>query len=136
LEELSKLLTNCPGRLDARVLFVTPKSAPRDWYQTDTLSSAARIPGVTTIVDPDGKEAARFGALTSGQVVLYDANGRLIFTGGITQSRGHSGDNVGRSAIEALVNTGVAPISHSSAFGCPLFNEGECPVPSHEESRK
>ncbi|MGQ0760777.1 MAG: RedB protein [Acidobacteriota bacterium] len=136
MEELSKLMTNCAGRLNAHVLFLTPKSAPHDWYRTDTWSSAARIPGVTTIVDHDGKEAARFGALTSGQVVLYDTDGRLVFTGGITASRGHMGDNAGRGAIEALVNTSVANITHGPAFGCPLFNPGECPVPNHEESWK
>ncbi len=129
VEELSKLMTNSPGRVDAYILFVAPKSAPCDWYQTDLWSSAARIPGVTTILDQDGIEAARFGALTSGQVVLYDGDGRLVFHGGITQSRGHIGDNAGRSAIESLVNRGRAGPDRSLVFGCPLFNSAsECQV--------
>ena len=32
-------------------------------------------------------------AWTSGETMLYDASGRLVFAGGITGSRGHGGDN-------------------------------------------
>ena len=37
----------------------------------------------------------RFGAETSGQTLLYDRDGRLLFSGGTTGSRGHDGDNAG-----------------------------------------
>ena len=137
VEELSKLMTNCKGRINAYVLFAIPESAPADWYKTDLWSSAAMIPGVTTIVDRDGTQASLFGAETSGQVVLYDSHGELKFRGGITQSRGHVGDNDGRSAIEAIVNTGETQIDHTVVFGCPLFNpESECRVPNHGNDSK
>jgi hypothetical protein len=90
------------------------------------------IPGVTTLVDRDGTQASLFRAYTSGQVVLYDSQGQLRFRGGITESRGHVGDNAGRSAIEAIVNTGNTPTDHTVVFGCPLVNpESECRVPDH-----
>jgi hypothetical protein len=38
--------------------------------------------------DAEGVEMHRFGALTSGQTLVYDAAGRLLFSGGITASRG------------------------------------------------
>jgi hypothetical protein len=95
------------------------------------------IPGVTSIVDRDGTQASLFGAETSGQVVLYDSHGELKFRGGITQSRGHVGDNAGRSAIEAIVNTGETQLDHTVVFGCPLFNpESECRVPNHGNDSK
>jgi hypothetical protein len=125
-------MTDCRGNISAYVLFAIPKGAAPDWYKTDLWSSAAMIPGVIAILDPDGTEAARFQAHTSGQVVLYDGKGQLRFRGGITQSRGHVGDNAGRSAIEGIVNTGKAEIDHTVVFGCPLFNpESECRVPNH-----
>ena len=137
VEELSKLMTNCQGRINAYVLFAIPQSAPADWYRTDLWNSAAMIPGVTTIVDRDGANASLFRAYTSGQVVLYDSSGQLRFRGGITQSRGHVGDNAGRSAIEAIVNTGETLIDHTVVFGCPLFNpESECRVPNHGNDTK
>jgi hypothetical protein len=135
IEELSKLMTSCKGRLTAHVLLVAPSASALDWPKTDLWTSAASIPGVTVSIDRDGREASQFGALTSGQVVLYDANGRLLFSGGITQSRGHSGDNAGRSAIESLVNRGTAEADRSLVFGCPLFDpDSDCRKPEHGKS--
>ena len=132
VEELSQLMTHTQGRINAYVLFVTPSGYQKDWYRTDLWSNAAIIPGVRTVVDNDGVEARRFSGFTSGQVMVYSPQGELKFHGGITQSRGHVGDNAGRSAIEALVNSGKAESDHTVVFGCPLFNpESECRVPNH-----
>src|SRR5688572_14169778 len=136
IEELSKLMTTTRGRLNAVVIFVTPNKASSEWNQTDLRASAARIPGVTTIVDAGGREASSFGALTSGQVVLYDTHGQLIFHGGITNSRGHIGDNAGRNAIEARILGQSSRTGNSQVFGCPLFDASECPIPNNEQASK
>jgi hypothetical protein len=136
IEELSKLMTTARGRLNAVVIFVTPNKASSEWQETDLRASAARIPGVTTIIDAGGREALSFGALTSGQVVLYDANGQLIFHGGITSSRGHIGDNAGRNAIEALILGQTSRPGNSQVFGCPLIAPSECPIPNNEQASK
>ena len=74
----------------------------------------------------EGREAARFGAATSGQTFLYDARGGLLFSGGITGARAHAGDNAGRSAVVTLLNgTGGPAAPRTSVFGCPLFDRGE-----------
>lgn len=132
IEELAKLMTNCQGRLRASVLLLKPGGAPEEWYRTDLWKSAAAIPGVNVLIDEDGIEASRFGAVTSGQVLLYASSGSLLFRGGITQSRGHIGDNAGRSAIESLVDKGSADRESTSVFGCPLFDQNsECREPNH-----
>jgi len=123
LNELAALMAHCQGRLTAYVLFLKPEGFSDDWEKTDLWQSAASIPGVHAIVDDDGVEAQRFGAATSGQTILYAADGRLLFSGGITGSRGHEGDNAGQSAIVSLVNEGVAERTETFVFGCPLFNE-------------
>jgi hypothetical protein len=74
--------------------------------------------------DHDGVEARRFGAATSGQVILYDARGTLLFSGGITPARGHSGDSTGRDAILALLIDGSSEASETPVFGCSLFDPG------------
>ena len=136
IEELARLMTHSQGRLSTYVLFMKPKGSSEDWYKTDLWKNAVSIPGVTALVDEDGIEAARFGAATSSQVVLYDASGGLLFSGGITESRGHSGDNVGRSAIESFVNTGTADRDTSHVFGCPLFDpNSECRKSSNAKVR-
>jgi hypothetical protein len=80
---------------------------------------ARAIPGSTVVRDPDGREAARFGAATSGATVVYDRAGALRFTGGITGSRGHTGDNVGRRAVADLLAGSEALATHA-VFGCTL----------------
>ena len=72
-------------------------------------------------VDNDGIEARRFGSSASGQVLLYNPQGKLLFSGGITASRGHSGDNDGRTAIVALLTQGQAAKDETPVFGCQLF---------------
>jgi hypothetical protein len=125
--ELAKLMAQTQGRVTAYVLFLKPADASDDWEKTDLWQSAASIPGVNVVADDDGVEARCFHAMTSGQTVLYDAAGRLLFSGGITGSRGHSGDNAGRSAIVSRLNTGVAERAETFVFGCPLFGtHSEC----------
>jgi hypothetical protein len=119
--ELARLMAQAQGRVTAYALFVKPDGSSDDWEKTDLWQSAASIPGVNVVVD-DGIEAQRFHAATSGQTVLYDAEGQLLFSGGITGSRGHSGDNAGRSAIVSLLNTGEAERADTAVFGCPLFD--------------
>jgi hypothetical protein len=77
---------------------------------------------VTVIQDEDGLEARRFHATTSGHAIVYDARASLLFTGGITASRGHSGDNEGRSAIVSLLTEGVAERKETLTFGCSLYD--------------
>ena len=121
--ELALLMARCQGRVSAYVLFLKPRGFAEGWEKTDLWESAARIPGVTPVSDEDGIEAGRFNATTSGATMLYGVDGRLLFSGGITPSRGHSGDNNGRSAIVALVNGDMAAPAAAPVFGCPLPDE-------------
>lgn len=133
--ELALLMAHNQKRLTAYVLFLKPAGFSVDWEQTDLRQSASSIPGVNVVNDDDGIEARRFHATTSGQTSLYDADGRLLFSGGITRARGHSGDNAGRSAIESILNAGAANQSETSTFGCPLFDENsECRKSKHESN--
>lgn len=119
--ELAVLMARCQGKVDARVVFYQPKEMPADWVRSDTWQSAAAIPGVTVQADEDGRMAEKFHAGTSGQVVLYGTDGRLLFSGGITEARGHSGDNDGRSALVELIEDGKAKHAvRTPVFGCSL----------------
>jgi hypothetical protein len=72
--------------------------------------------------DPEGREAQRFGAATSGHTFIYDKNGKLLFSGGLTGSRGHEGDNIGRrTAIDCLTSTQTKQ-NKTSVFGCEILN--------------
>lgn len=81
---------------------------------------AKSIPEATVILDIDGKEAKLFKSETSGQTVLYDPSGKLLFRGGITGSRGHEGDNLGQASIEQLALAKSSNVETNPVFGCPL----------------
>ena len=134
--ELASIMAHSQGRLTAYVLFLKPTGFSEEWEKSDLWQSAASIPGVTAVIDDEGAEANRFHAATSGQTLLYDAAGLLQFSGGITGSRGHSGDNAGQAAIVSLVNSGAADLTETSVFGCPLFDpNSECPMPKDEKQK-
>ena len=120
LSELRAALSGFGGRVQAIVAFSAPVGAERDWQTTGAWQAAREIPGVVTVLDPDGAETARFGAKTSGHVVLYGAEGALLFSGGITASRGHEGDNPGRARVRALLEDPRAAGGKTPVFGCEL----------------
>jgi hypothetical protein len=118
--ELAVLMAHLHNRVTVVVLFVRPQGAPDDWDDTDLRHSAAAIPGTTVMSDLDEVEADRFNAQVSGQTMLYSGSGKLLFSGGITASRGHSGDNAGRSSIVSLVTYGTAERTRTPVYGCAL----------------
>ena len=122
--ELALLMARCQGRVAAHVLFLKPQGTTEDWTKTDLWRHASVIPGVTVHGDDDGTEASRFHSETSGQTMLYDQNGRLLFQGGITISRGHAGDNPGRSALAALLEHKSSNQVMTADFGCSLLASG------------
>jgi hypothetical protein len=119
-EELSRLLAQVPDRATASVLFARPAGAPASWLQSDIWAAAAAIPGVRAMADENETEAQRFGVATSGETMLYAADGTLVFHGGITGARGHAGDNAGRSTLTALLAGRTSERPDTPVFGCAL----------------
>jgi hypothetical protein len=120
--ELARLMAHSQGKVASFVLFLKPQGVAANWEKTDLWRSAAAIPGVRVLGDEKGREAQLFRATTSGQTLLFDKQGRLLFSGGITGSRGHSGDNAGLDAVVSLLNSGKAQQSKTLVFGCSLID--------------
>lgn len=120
--ELARIMAQLQGKVTAYVLFVKPKEAGSDWDETTLQRNVEAIPGVKIVFDRDGVEAKRFGAETSGHTLLFSSEGGLLFSGGITASRGHAGDNAGENAIVALVTNQTPARTQTSVFGCSLVN--------------
>lgn len=121
LGELELLIAQTQGKVNAHVLFIRPGGLTEDWVKSDLWRKASTIPGVTAEIDEGNVEARRFHVETSGEALLYGSDGRFLFAGGITLSRGHSGDNPGRTAITSLLNRGSADENMTPIFGCSLF---------------
>lgn len=120
IAELAQIMAHAPSGVKATVLFVKPSGAGKDWDDTDLRQSAAAIPGVTVLTDENGLEAARFGAQTSGHTLVFDRDGALAFSGGITGTRGHIGNNAGENAVLAALRQQAPERGRTAVFGCSL----------------
>jgi hypothetical protein len=118
--ELARLMARDGELMEARVEVVRPTEVPPDWDDTQLVARAVGIPGATVSRDEGGVEAARFGVVASGHVVVYDRNGQRLFSGGITSSRGHEGESFGTRRIHSLLTTGTADRADAPVFGCAL----------------
>jgi hypothetical protein len=127
--ELAQVMAHAVGKVNAFVLFVKPRDAGADWDDTDLRRSAAAIPGVTVLTDENGTEAARFGAETSGHTLVFDREGTLVFSGGITASRGHAGGNPGERAVLAALSRETMTYSRTPVFGCALQKRSSATEP-------
>ncbi|HEX4797478.1 MAG TPA: hypothetical protein VH370_27035 [Humisphaera sp.] len=128
VHELAELMSRAKGRLSAYVLFVKPSGAPADWLDGDLMKLAKAIPNISVVVDEGGRNAAALGATTSGQTIVYDVTAKVQFNGGITDGRGHEGENAGLAAILAIVRDGKSQVSETPVYGCSL---GVCSVAAH-----
>lgn len=123
LSELERLQAETAGKLQITIVFVEP-SQKSSWQQTSLEDRARASKSWEVVSDPGGRLAQSMGAVTSGFVVLFDRNGKKVFQGGITVSRGHEGDNIGHDAIAQFALTGTVPVSHTEVFGCSLGDLG------------
>jgi hypothetical protein len=121
IAELTQLMTYAHGGLNVDIVFAEPVGIAQDPATTDLWTSAKAIPGVHLLRDPGGIRCKALHATISGQVFLYDAAGHLQFTGGITGSRGHEGENEGLDSIEAFLDTGHAMHATTPVYGCLLY---------------
>jgi hypothetical protein len=118
--ELGRLMAQLHGRLSADVVFFRPGLLDKEVQTASLWKRAAAIPDTVAFNDSLGRETALFGGAVSGEAMLYDAQGKLRFHGGITASRGHEGDNPGSDAILALVRGEMQAFVQTPTFGCSL----------------
>ena len=122
LAELSELVSDAALRVRTHVVFIRPDGVGDDWMETDLLARARSIPNSAVHADAGGREAALFGAATSGQVAVYAPDGTRLFQGGITGARGHLGENAGRLGALASVKSGASS-PDTNVFGCALKDQ-------------
>lgn len=99
-------------------LFFRPQRS--GWAPNALCKRAQGLKGARVFWDEDGVEATRFGAQTSGYALLYSSEGKLLFRGGVTGSRGHQGDNYGLDELMAALHTQRPAQQASRVFGCAL----------------
>lgn len=143
VEELSRFMA-AQGERTSAIVVASGRLAGEDPVRgSDTIALAGAIPGVMLRADGDGSLRRAFGARTSGAAFLYSPAGRLMFSGGITGSRGHAGDNDSLDALVRAVRgvgsaSGRGPRNDCGAlpvFGCELDPAASGPISRGPTSR-
>ncbi len=128
LVELKEVNRLTKGQIDDLRFYVmvSGTESSGDWREEALFRQLQRWGNRSTVyLDRDGVAARRHGALTSGHVVAYNANGEQIFAGGITGSRGHRGDNPGRRQLVKALTGAPLLTAPSPVFGCELQSSEE-----------
>jgi hypothetical protein len=123
-------------KLPYRATFLIYKSKPQpnaatilpgfDWHRATYIREAQQTLHAEVVEDIDGQQAARLGALTSGDVLFYSApdqhgSRKLLFSGGVTAGRGMEGENGGIAALEQSINAAnTLAEAHAPVYGCGL----------------
>lgn len=126
MDELGKVVSHAEN-LTTYVLFEKLPGFDEDFVKSDLWQTASGIPNVSTKYDERGREAALFGASTSGDALLYNARGKLVFEGGITSARGHAGDNTGSLSIVSLTKGKIGLACRTPVYGCSLIDQEQQP---------
>lgn len=119
-EGVERLAARHGGAARLFAVFFRPEGSAPAWADTALRARFAAIAGCTSVDDPGGRLAWRFGARTSGHVAAFDARGARLFVGGITAARGRTGANVHEAALERALVAGAADPEPHPVFGCPL----------------
>jgi hypothetical protein len=121
MAELASRLRASGTSLVIRIVFIRPSGVEGGWERTRLWSTASAISGVQVVTDECGNEAKSVGAATSGCAVFRDAQGTVKFRGGLTSTRGRTGESRGLRAIQELIAGKEPAVRETPTFGCPLF---------------
>lgn len=121
--ELERILSEAGDKVDAQVLFFESSSLDSTWVEGDLWDKVQQLPHVTVTRDTEGTLIRQFGGFTSGQTLLYNSKGQLLFKGGITAARGHEGDNKGKQALLSILSEQESETRESFVFGCSILGE-------------
>ena len=138
--ELERILERVGDRVRTVAWVFDPEAFDEEWTRSELWARLERSPRVTVRSDFEAGEAQRFGAQTSGQAFLFTPDGTLLFSGGLTATRGHEGANGGQEALASLIESWgpTEPGSHSATshsaftgrdpiewpvYGCPIYVE-------------
>jgi len=114
IEDLINLPVTDRSQLKIRLVFTGP-----DPIDSRANEESETLTGVDREYLTESQVLSRYGARTSGQAYLYSRSGDLIFSGGLTDSRGVRGDSDGLVAIRETV-AGRKCIAEAPVYGCAL----------------
>lgn len=118
LHELDRVLASVAHKPDVHIFFADVRE--HDSIKTSALWQQAQLIDDAKISIDENDLAQQLSVHTSGGMLLYNMDGKLLFNGGITASRGHEGDNAGKAQLVNALKTSLDTSSQAAVFGCAL----------------
>ena len=129
--ELRKVMSDLSPEVNVELVVFQPEGVQpeggtsiwgdRLWNRMVSPVPGAQRPRWDIRLDPGGVLAKRFGAATSGMILVYGPRGQLQFQGGITASRGHIGQSPAQDWLRGAIAAPGVQRSSAPVFGCPIF---------------
>ena len=120
LREFNRALEDSSDQVKIQIGLFCPASEADGWTDTPLTQFADQLQPGCTFIDRSAIEALRFGVLTSGHVLAFSESGICLFSGGITTSRGHDGENRGSLALRSICRGDNPGFLQPPVFGCPI----------------
>lgn len=131
ITQLSELARALGDTAEFVALLLVPSGMDADWMHSNTRDQLATLPSCRVILDHRGEAARALGMRTSGHVQAFSPDGSLVFSGGVTPSRGDLGPCAPLEVLSALASRpaeGNGPPAAAPVFGCQLFDEPDAPL--------
>jgi hypothetical protein len=136
LHAIRDLVEEYPDAAGFHFALFCPANAGDEWTQSPNAQLAALVRGADLCKDTDGELCRLLGASTSGTVMVFDHSGANLFTGGVTPSRGHEGDNPGLDALRQLLSGEPLAVRSTPVFGCSIVGFSDLVCSDSECSSK
>jgi hypothetical protein len=124
LAEFRKLLAELGSGVAARIVVQGDRESNPAASTSDITREAFAISSASAQFDHGAREASRFGVKTSGHALLYGPDGRLLYSGGLTNSRGHEGPSLGRAHLLSVLAANVHHVGQEKraapVYGCGI----------------
>lgn len=120
LVELTRVLQESAVQPSVTIALYQPAQAGAEWQTSPLVDAVREIPGAEVVWDREGNLAKLFAATTSGQVQLYDPQGKCLFNGGVTRLRGHKGESAASRLLHTALQGNQPAMIRSPIYGCDL----------------
>lgn len=125
MRDLARLTPKLRREVSIYGLAYRPTSESNEWIETDSTRILRDINGARIVSDPDALICRKFGVIVSGHMLVYSERGKLLFSGGITPSRGHEGSCLASDQMLRAIEEGAKPEREWPVFGCAIYTQAE-----------
>ena len=120
VSELRRVTAGLGSMPRIHLAILQPLEPDDSWQSNELVQTGCKLPGAEIHWDHGGQIARLFGTNTSGQVLLFDPQGRSLYRGGVTDLRGQEGPSREGEALRRCLVTGRQAERDYPVFGCAL----------------